>query len=57
MNHLATRLALVALVGVTLLFMTPGPFTAKHLLILATAVLVVFGTPWLKALLVRLHIM
>jgi hypothetical protein len=55
-NQLGTKLLLILLAGVILLFGTPDPFTTKHLLILVTVLLVVFGTPVLKTLLVRLHI-
>ncbi|MGC1458826.1 MAG: hypothetical protein WA825_11155 [Steroidobacteraceae bacterium] len=56
MTGLGTKLLLILLVAVILVFGTPEPFTTKHLLILVAALLVVFGTPVLKALLVRLHI-
>jgi hypothetical protein len=55
-NQFGTKLLLVLLVAATLVFATADPFTLKHLVIVMTAALVVFGTPVLKAFLVRLHV-
>ncbi len=57
MNLHRTKLLLTALVALILLFAGPDPLTPKHLLLFLVAVLVIFGTPLLKALLVRLHLM
>jgi hypothetical protein len=55
-SQLGTKLLLILLVAVILLFGTADPFTTKHLAILLVAVGVVVGTPMLKALLIHLHI-
>ena len=57
MNLHRTKLLLTLLVAMLLLFGGPDPFTQKHLLIFFTALLVIFGTPVVKALLVRLRLM
>lgn len=57
MNLSRAKLLLTLLIAIVLLLSGPGPFTPKHLLIFFVAVLIIFGTPALKALLVRLHIM
>lgn len=56
MNQLGTKLLLVLLVAGILVFGMADPFTIKHLVIVTTAALVVFGTPVLKAFLIRLHV-
>jgi hypothetical protein len=52
-----TKLLLTLLVAMLLLFGGPDPFTPKHLLIFFAALLIIFGTPVVKTLLVRLHLM
>jgi hypothetical protein len=57
MNLSRAKLLLTLLIGTILVLSGPGAFTPKHLLIFLVALLIIFGTQVLKALLVGLRLM